>query len=90
MYYLDQTGIKSEDFRTKQKQNQKAWQVLELVHDSRKQIIEPFQSIYFEIERKQLKNFIDSTVKIKCQSLEINIQNYDDELVYKSITAQHK
>ena len=51
LYYLNQSGIKSEDFRAKYKANQKVWQILELLQEQRKELMEPFYAKYFEVEK---------------------------------------
>jgi ribosomal protein S6 len=50
LFYLDVSSQKVEEFKSKYSKNQNAWQVLEILNEKHKDVVDQYQSLYFDIE----------------------------------------
>lgn len=86
LYYLDVSSQKVEEFKHKYSENENAWQVLHILNEKHHEVVEQYQSQYFDIEMSQLKHFTENSIKLKCKQLEQKVQDYDETAMAKLAT----
>lgn len=65
LYYLDEMNIKFEEFMKKNKDLEKIWATLETLSEAYNEVIEKYQTMYFEIEKNEFSFYLDQKIALK-------------------------
>jgi len=80
--YLDSMTLQFNQFQQKAKKMESVWSILESINEAYKDIVEKYQGMYFEIEKNQLKSYLESTVALNLMEIKkVGVKENDEESI---------